>query len=146
MIERTKFSFLLQLSNSHAQMITASQNMIVSRVREFNWISGISVFQCWLAYLATMHMKSQFFQAWLPHSSCEINQIVGGNDPLRWLNFKNFESEAYINDVILRIPLYCKLYDDRCIWLRIVGHPACMKLKVPSKVVWHRLFPLYIYI
>ena len=55
-----------------------------------------------------MHMKSQFPRAWLPHSSREINQIVGDSDPLRWLNFDNCESELYVNDVILRIPLYCK--------------------------------------
>ena len=36
----------------------ASQNLIISRVREFNGVSGISAFLCWLAYLATMHMKS----------------------------------------------------------------------------------------
>ena len=41
-------------------------------------------------------------------ASREINQIVGGSDPLRWLNFEICESEPCINDVILRIPLYCK--------------------------------------
>ena len=69
-------------------------------------------------------MKSQFPQAWLAHSSHEINQIMGGSDPLRWLNSENSESEPYINDVILRIPLYCKFFDDRCTWLKIAGAPA----------------------
>ena len=69
-------------------------------------------------------MKSQFPQAWLPHSSRETNQIMGGSDPLRWLNSENAESEPYINDVILRISLYCKFFDDRCTWLKIVGAPA----------------------
>ena len=41
-----------------------------------------------------------------------------GSDSLRWLNFENCESEPYTNDVILRISLYCKLFDDRCIWLK----------------------------
>ena len=63
-------------------------------------------------------MKSQFPQAWLAYSSRENNQIMGDNDPLRWLNFENCESEPYINDVILRIPLYCKFFDDRCTWLK----------------------------
>ena len=36
------------------------------------------------------------------------NEIAGGSDPLRSLNFKICESEPYINDVILRIPLYFK--------------------------------------
>ena len=83
----------------------------------FLWMMGISVFLCWLAYLATMHMKSQFPQAWLAHSSREINQITGGRDPLRWLNSKDCESEPSINDVMLRIPLYCKFFDDCCTWL-----------------------------
>ena len=96
--------------------------MIVSRVREFNQVLGINVFLCWLDYLVAMHMKSQFPQAWLAHSSCEINQIMGGSDPLRWLNFENCESEPYINDIILKIPLYCKVFDDRCTWLKVV-HP-----------------------
>ena len=69
-------------------------------------------------------MKSQLSQAWLAHSSREINQIMGGSDPLRWLNSENCESEPYINDVILRIPLYCKFFDDHCTWLKIVGPPA----------------------
>ena len=38
----------------------ASQNLIDSRVPNFNRVSGISVFLCWLAYLATRHMKLQF--------------------------------------------------------------------------------------
>ena len=88
--------------------MTASRDLIVSRVREFSWFLRISIFLWWLAYLATMHMKSQFPRAWLPHSSREINQITGGSDPLRWLNFEICESEPYINDVILRMPLYCK--------------------------------------
>ena len=69
-------------------------------------------------------MKLQFPQAWLVHSSREINQITGGSDPLRWLNSGNCETEPYINDVIYRIPLYCKLFDDRCIWLKIIGPVA----------------------
>ena len=73
-------------------------------------VSRISDFLCWLAYLATMHMKSQFPQGWLPHSSCEINQITGGSDSLRWLNSENCESEPYINAVKLRIPLYCNFF------------------------------------
>ena len=111
MIARTEFSFLLQFSNNHAQGNTASQNLIFSRVREFSRVSGIGVFLCWLAYLATMHMKSQFPQAWLAHNSPEINQITRGSDSLRWLNSENCESEPYINDVILRIPLYCKFFE-----------------------------------
>ena len=69
-------------------------------------------------------MKSQFPQVWLAHSSREINQITGGSVPLRWLNSANCESEPYINDVILKIPLCCKFVDDRCTWLKIVGPPA----------------------
>ena len=38
-------------------------------------------------------MKSQFPQAWLANSSRKINQITGGSDPLRWLNFQNYENE-----------------------------------------------------
>ena len=45
-------------------------------------------------------------------SSREINQITGGSDPLRWLNFENYESEPYINDVLLRIPLHRKFSDN----------------------------------
>ena len=63
-------------------------------------------------------MNSQFLQAWLAHNSREIVQIKGGSDPLRYLNFENCESEPYVNDLILRIPLYCKLFDDRCTWLK----------------------------
>ena len=81
-------------------------------------VSGISVFLCWLVHLVTMHMKSQFSQVWLAHSSREINQITRGSDSLRWLNFENCESESYITDVILRMPLYCKRG-----W-KIVGPPA----------------------
>ena len=69
-------------------------------------------------------MKSQFPQAWLAHSSREINQIKGGSDLLCWLNSKNCEREPYINDVILRIPLHSKFFDDRSTWLKIVGPPA----------------------
>ena len=54
-------------------MIIASQNLVVSRVREANRVLGISVFLSWLAYLAAVHMKSQFRQTWLAHSSDEIN-------------------------------------------------------------------------
>ena len=67
MIPRTELSILLQLSNNHAKGITASQNLIVSRVGEVNRVLGIIVFLCWLTYLAAMHMKSQFPQAWLAH-------------------------------------------------------------------------------
>ena len=66
-------------------------------------------------------MKSQFPQAWLAHNSRKINQITGGSDPLRWLNSDNCESEPYINDVILRIPCYCKFIDDCSTLLKIVG-------------------------
>ena len=69
-------------------------------------------------------MKSQFPQAWLTHSSREINPIAGGSDPMRWLNSENYESEPYRNDVTLRIPLHRKFFDDRCTWLNIVGPPA----------------------
>ena len=121
MTARTEFSFLLKLLNNHSQGITAFQNLIVSRVCEFNQVLGINVFLCWLAYLAAMHMKSQFPHAWLAHSSCEINQIMGGSDPLCWLNFENCESEPYINHIILKTPLYCKVFDNRT-WLKVV-HP-----------------------
>ena len=94
--------------NNRALEVTASRDVIVSRVCEFSRVLRISVLLWWLAYLATMHMKSQFPRAWMPHTSRGINQIAGGSDPLRWLNFENCESETYINDVILRIPLYCK--------------------------------------
>ena len=43
---------------------------------------------------------------------------------MRWLNSENCDSEPYTNDVILRIPLYCKFFDDRCTWLKIVSPPA----------------------
>ena len=66
-----------------------SRNLILSRVRELGQVLGISVLLCWLAYLVPMHMKSQFPQAWLAHSLLEINQVTGGSDPLRWLNFEN---------------------------------------------------------
>ena len=83
-------------------------SLIDSRVRKFSWVLGISVFLWWLAYLVAMHMRSQFPRAWLPHTSREINQIAGGSEPLRSLNFEICESEPYINDAILRIQLYCK--------------------------------------
>ena len=73
---------------------------------------------CLLAYLAAMHMKSQFPQAWLAHDSREISQITGDSDSLRQINFENCESEPYKNDTKLRIPLYCKFFDDHCIWLK----------------------------
>ena len=89
-----------------------------------SWVvSGISVFRCWLVYLANMHMKSQFPQACLAHSSREINQITGDSDSLRGLNFENCESEPYINDFILRISLYCKFFVDRCMLFCIVFFP-----------------------
>ena len=44
-------------------------------------------------------------KAWLPHSSCKATQIMRGSGPLLWLNLENCESEPYINDVILRIPV-----------------------------------------
>ena len=56
-------------------------------------------------------MKSQFPQAFLAHSSREINEITEGSDLLRWLNSENCEREPYINDVILRIPLHCTFLD-----------------------------------
>ena len=64
---------------------------------------------CLLAYLAAMHMKSQFPQAWLTHGSREISQITGGSDSLRQINFENCEGEPYTN---------CKFFDDHCIWLK----------------------------
>ena len=68
--------------------IFSQVQLTVSRVPEFSWVSGISVFLWWLAYLAIMYMKSQFPQAWMPHTSCEISRIAGGSDPLRSLNFE----------------------------------------------------------
>ena len=88
--------------------IFSQVQLTVSRVPEFSWVSGISVFLWWLAYFAIMYMKLQFPRAWMPHTSCEISQIAGGSDPLRSLNFEICESEPYINYVILRIPLYGK--------------------------------------
>ena len=41
---------------------------------------------------------------------------------LHWLNFVN--CEPYINDIISKIPLYCKFFDDRCTWGKIVGLPT----------------------
>ena len=72
-------------------------------------------------------MKSQFPQGWLTHTSHEINQITGNSDPLHWLNFENCKSQPYINDVTLRISLQCKLFDDRCTWLKD-SRSAGMKL------------------
>ena len=63
--------------------------LIVSSVCKVNRVSAVTVFLCWLAYLAPMYMKSQFSQAWLAYSSREINQITGGKDPLRGLNLEN---------------------------------------------------------
>ena len=60
--------------------------MIVSRVREFNRVWGISAFMFWLAYLAAMHMKSQFPQAWWAHNSREINQIDTFAQVLKFLD------------------------------------------------------------
>ena len=60
-------------------------------------------------------------------------------------NFKNFEhceSERYINDVILKIPLCCKFFDDCCIWLNDCLSTG-MKLEVPSKVVFIVFLPQY---
>ena len=68
------------------------------------YVVCITVFSC----VASMHMKPQFPQAWLPHSSHEINQIAGSSDHLCWINFEISESEPYISDVILSIPLCCK--------------------------------------
>ena len=104
----TEFSFLSQLSNNCAWGVTVSRNLAVSRVREFSWVSRISVFLWCLAYFAIMYMKSQFPRAWIPHTSREISQIAGGIDPLLSLNFEICESGPYINGVILRIPLHCK--------------------------------------
>ena len=88
-----------------------------------------------------MHMKSQFPQAWLAHSSCEINQIMGGSDPLRWLNFENCESEPYINDIILKTPLYCKVFDNRT-WLKVV-HPMAWNFKYQLKLFGMTFFLQY---
>ena len=90
-------------------------------------------------------MKSQFPQAWLAHSSREINQIRERSDPLRWLNSENCESEPYVNDVIdviLMIPLYCKFFDDRSTWLKIVGPPA-WNFKYQVKLFCIVFFPQY---
>ena len=95
-----------------------SEHLTVSRVCEANQVSEIGVSLCWLAYLAAMRMKSKLPQAWFTYSSREINQITGGGDPLRGLNLENCESEPYTNDAILRIPLYCNFFDDRCTWLK----------------------------
>ena len=58
-----------------------------------------------LAYLTTMYMQSQFSQA---HSSREINQVTGGSDSLRWLNFENCESGPYkkLNVIFLLIVVF----------------------------------------
>ena len=77
---------------NRAEGVTASRDLIVSRVRELSRVLEISVFLWWLAYLASMHVKSQFPLAWSPHSSREINQNARGCNPLRWLNFGNCES------------------------------------------------------
>ena len=66
MIARTELSILLQLSNNHAKGITASQNLIVSRVGESTGFWEL--------------LFSQFPQAWLAHGSREISQITGGSD------------------------------------------------------------------
>ena len=108
MIARTELSSLVQLLNNCACGFTPSRDLIVSRVQEFSCVLEISLLLWWLAYLAAMHMNSHFPRAWLPHNSCGINQIAGGSDPLCWLNFEICEREPYINDVILRIPLYCE--------------------------------------
>ena len=62
--------------------------LVVSSVCEVNRVWAVSVFLCWLAYLAPMYMKSQFSQAWLAYSSREIIQITGGKDPLRGSNLE----------------------------------------------------------
>ena len=95
-------------------MITASQNLIISRV---------------FKVIQVLEIRSR-----------EINRIPGGSDPLRWLNFGNCESESYINEVTLRIPLSRKFFDDRCSWVKDCRSTG-MKLKVPSKVVLHYLLP-----
>ena len=111
----------------------------------FDRISEITVFLYWLAYLATTHIDSQFPRACLPHSLREINQITGGSHPLRWLNFKNCESEPYIYDIILRIPLYCKLFlNDRSTWLKIaIVSPPALKFKYQVKLLCIVFFPQY---
>ena len=140
MIARTEFSFLLQLSNYCQQGVTASRDLIVSGVREFSWVLWISIFLCWLAYLAIMHMKSQVPRAWLPHTSREINQIAGGSVPLPSLNFEICERESYIKGVILRIPLYCKI-------LMIVAHGWIRyQVKVLCIIFSHNITFIYIYI
>ena len=80
------------------------QNLIVSRIREANQVLRINVFPYWLAYLPATHMKSQFPQAWLAHSHMKFIR-------LRKVVFPCAERDYYINDVILRIPLYCKLFE-----------------------------------
>ena len=81
------------------------QDLVVSKVRKANLVSGISVFLSWLAYLAVMHMKSQFRQAWLAHSSDEIN--YGMVVILALVKLRNCESEPYINHAILLMLVYC---------------------------------------
>ena len=63
-------------------------------------------------------MESQFLQTWLAATSREIDQITPNSDSLCWLKFKNGESEPYTKDFILRIPLYCKYFEDGYIWLK----------------------------
>ena len=61
------------------QPCTASRNLIISRVCEVSWVLGISVFLCWLAYLATMHMKLQLLQSLASSQLMWINQSTGGS-------------------------------------------------------------------
>ena len=106
-------------------------------VCEFSWVLGISVFLWWLVYLAIMYMKSHFPRAWMPHNSREISQIAGGSDPLRSLKFEICESEPYITDTILRIPLYCKFLTIVVpSWRLSVRRHKTLR---PSKVILHRL-------
>ena len=102
------FCYIFRTTVHKGSQISGSWDLIVSRVREISRVLGISVLLWWLGYLASLHMMSQFLWAWLPHSPREINQIARGCYPLRWLNFENCESKPYMNNVLLRIPLYCK--------------------------------------
>ena len=90
-------------------------------------------------------MDSQFPWACFRHSLREINPITGGSHPLRWLNFKNRESEPYIYDIILRIPFYCKLFVNYLsTWLKIaIVSPPALKFKYQVKLLCIVFFPQY---
>ena len=59
-----------------------------------------------------------------------------------YLNFKNCEIEPCRNDVILRILLQCKFFDDLCTWLNIVEPPA-WNVKYQVKLFCFVVFPQY---